>query len=84
MSWRRRSRGASEDAAEELLLPEGVLGGGHGHDEGVLAHVGVAERHQVGGCFGHLKDPDVEIRAQPKRRRGGVETLISMLANRKC
>lgn len=56
--------GPSEDAAEELLLPERVLGGGHGHDEGVLAHVGVAVRHQVGGCFGHLKHPDVEIRGR--------------------
>lgn len=46
--------GSSEDGAEELLLPEGVLGGRHGDDEGVLADVRVTVRHQVGGRFGHL------------------------------
>ena len=46
---------SSEDGAEELLLPEGVLGGRHGYDEGVLAYVGVAVRHQVGGRFGDLE-----------------------------
>lgn len=47
--------GSSEDGAEELLLPEGVLGGRHGDDEGVLAYVCVTIRHQVGGRFGDLE-----------------------------
>lgn len=47
--------GSSEDGAEELLLPEGVLGGRHGDDEGVLAYVRVTVRHQVGGRFGDLE-----------------------------
>lgn len=47
--------GSSEDGAEELLLPEGVLGGRHGYDEGVLAYVCVTVRHQVGSRFGDLE-----------------------------
>lgn len=50
-----RPAASSEDGAEELLLPERVLGGGDGHDEGVLSYVGVAVRHQVCSCFGNLK-----------------------------
>lgn len=53
-----RAGSSSEDAAEELLLPEGVLGGGDGHDEGVVAYVGVAVRHQVGSRFGDLRCGD--------------------------
>lgn len=51
-------RSSSEDAAEELLLPERVLGGGDGHDEGVLAYVCFAVRHQVCGGFGNLQCRD--------------------------
>lgn len=54
----RPERGSSEDGAEELLLPEGVLGGRQRHDERVLAYVRVAERHQVCGGFGDLQVRD--------------------------
>lgn len=51
----RPERGSSEDGAEELLLPEGVLRGRQRHDEGVLAYVRVAEGHQVRGGLGDLR-----------------------------
>lgn len=54
----RPERGSSEDGAEELLLPEGVLRGRQRHDERVLAYVRVAERHQVCGGFGDLQGRD--------------------------
>lgn len=53
-TWKGSRGGSSEDGAEELLLPEGVLGGGDRHDEGVLTCVGVTVRHEVCSCFGDL------------------------------
>lgn len=46
--------GPSEDAAEELLLPEGVLRRRDRHDQRVVAYVRVTVGHQVRRCFGHL------------------------------
>lgn len=48
----------SEQSAEELLLPERVLWGGHRGDEGVVAGVRVAVRHQVGCCLRYLQIGD--------------------------
>ena len=44
----------SQDGTEELLLPEGVLWGGHGRKERVLFSVGLTVRHQVSCCLRHL------------------------------
>lgn len=48
----------SEQSAEELLLPERILWGGHRGDEGVVAGVRVAVRHQVGCCLWYLQIRD--------------------------
>lgn len=45
----------SKQSAEEFLLPEGVLWGGHGGDQGVVTGVCVAVRHQVGRCLWNLE-----------------------------
>lgn len=69
---------SSEDGAEELLLSERVLGGGDGHDEGVLAYVSVAVRHQVCSCFGHLKCWD-----KGEGTHTGDQTFCWLLQNNK-
>lgn len=70
MWWRQKSQAtpclhpcscavrSSENGAEELLLPERVLRGGHGHDEGIFTYVCVTVRHQVCGCLGNLTRGD--------------------------
>lgn len=46
---------SSKQSAKEFLLPERVLRSGHGCDQGVVASVGVAVRHQVSGRLGYLQ-----------------------------
>lgn len=48
----------SEQSAEELLLPERILGGGHRGDEGVVEGVRVTVRHQVSCCLWYLQIGD--------------------------
>lgn len=48
----------SEQSAEELLLPERILGGGHRGDQGVVAGVRVTVCHQVSCCLWYLQIGD--------------------------
>lgn len=53
----------SKKSAEEFLLPERVLRGGHGGDERVVAGVRVAVRHQVSGRLRYLEMRMLRFRA---------------------
>lgn len=54
----------SKQSTEELLLPEGVLWGGYGGDQGVVTGVCVTVRHQVGRCLWYLYPAETSLYLQ--------------------